>query len=101
MLGNSPNVDIAMLKYISLITIFGSTSFLHQRAVYKKNYVDSRIRVLSKYFMYLYTLARGHKLNVNKTFTRPPGPYMKVLCTFNLCTVSRRYQFISFQFWLL
>ena len=30
----------------------------------------------------------GHKLNVHKTFRRPPGHLLNVLCTINLRPVS-------------
>ena len=36
-----------------------------------------------------HTLDTGRKLNVHKKFSIHPGRLLKVLCTFNLCCVSR------------
>ena len=35
----------------------------------------------------------GRKLNVHKTFRRRPGRLLNVLCTFNLCPVSKGIRF--------
>ena len=43
-----------------------------------------------------YLLDTRHKLNVHKTFRRRPGHLLNVLCTFNLCLVSRG-QLLSWQ----
>ena len=36
-----------------------------------------------------YPADTGRKLNVHKTFRRRPGCLLNILCTFNLCPVSR------------
>ena len=49
-----------------------------------------------------FSVDRGRKLNVHKTFRRRPGRLLNVLSTFNLCPVSMRlllhswYMFITF-----
>ena len=43
------------------------------------------------------SLDTGRKLNEHKTFRKPPGPFLNVLYTFNLGTVSS--QKMSVNFW--
>ena len=49
---------------------------------------------------YNFPVDTGRKLNVHKTFKRRPGRLLNVLCTFNLCPVSRGL-FINHNFWTL
>ena len=42
----------------------------------------------------------GRKLNVHKTFRRPPGRLLNVLCTVNLQPVSRGYSAMNLVYFI-
>ena len=90
--------------YMRATLALNGLNTLPQNLGLKKAYVKEEVYINNP-------LDTGRKLNVQKTFRRSPGRLLNVLCTFNLCPVSRgnrlklrcisiqNHSFLSNLFW--
>ena len=98
MAASIPKLTVAQIFWLSQIRpLFQPTSEFFVRLIKhlffnQYSYIHNiwyLLLIISNIWMTDYLLDTRHKLNVHKTFRRRPGHLLNVLCTFNLCLVSR------------